>query len=122
MNLSIEQAINIALERVDYRHWVRNKLFAPPLCMLTAHDLLEKAMRYVGFAFPKEMVEKTPKPKKGKTYYRRVKKLEECDEDDEQFTENKLSDYYFKPLAETKTIKTPAKMQEFFLLIEGLFF
>ena len=63
-----------------------------------------------------------PKPKKEKTYYWRVKKPEEYDEDDKQFTEDKLSDYYFKPLAEAKTIKTPAKMQEFFLLIESLFF
>ena len=73
--------------------------------MLTAHDLLEKAMRDVGVAFPKEMVEKTPKPKKGKTYYRRVKKPEEYDEDDERFRESKLRkmlDYYLKPLAETK--------------------
>ncbi len=109
MNLSIEQAINIALERVDYRHWVRNKLFAPPLCVLTAHDLLEKAMRYVGVAFPKEMVEKTPKPKKGKTYYWRVKKPDEYDEDDERFTEDelrKMLDYYLKPIAETKQGKS----------------
>ena len=110
MNLSIEQAINIALERIDYQYWVRNKLFTPPLYVLTAHDLLEKAMQYVGVVFPKEMVEKTPKPKKGKTYYWRVvKKPEEYDEDDERFTEDELRgnlDYYLKPLAETKQEKS----------------
>lgn len=107
-NLTIEQAINIALERVEYRHGIRNELFAPPLCVLTAHDLLEKAMWYIGFAFPKEMVEKSPNQKKGKTYYRRVKKPEEYDEDDEWFTESelrKMLDYYLKPLAETKQEK-----------------
>ena len=59
-------------------------------------------MRYVGVAFPKEMVEKTPKPKKGKTYYWRVKKPDEYDEDDERFTEDelrKMLDYYLKPIA-----------------------
>lgn len=104
-NLTIEQAINIALERVDYRHGIRNELFAPPHTILTSHDLLEKAMWYIGLAFPKEMVKKNPKPKKRKTYYRRVKKPEEYDEDDEWFTEEelrKMLDYYLQPLAETK--------------------
>lgn len=83
---TIEDALNVCMERIDYWSETRNKKFAPEGAYFSRHDMVEKAMFHFYLALPTEIASRPEEERpNNKTWYFRCAKPEEYDEDDRIF-------------------------------------